>query len=46
MKLRKITAIIRRDLLEKVERQLQNIGAKGISVTEVKGYGQYRCLST
>ncbi len=41
MSYRKITAIIRRDVLEKVERKLQKIGVKGISVTKVKGYGEY-----
>ncbi|HHS83822.1 MAG TPA: P-II family nitrogen regulator [Gammaproteobacteria bacterium] len=41
MKYRKVTAIIRRDALEKVERKLQQIGVQGISVTRVKGYGEY-----
>ena len=41
MKYRKVTAIIRRDVLEKVERKLQQIGVQGISVTWVKGYGEY-----
>lgn len=41
MEYRKITAIIRRNLLEEVERRLQDIGVRGISVTHVKGYGEY-----
>ena len=41
MKYRKVTAIIRRDRLEKVEHKLQQIGVQGISVTRVKGYGEY-----
>ncbi|VAW89510.1 hypothetical protein MNBD_GAMMA17-635, partial [hydrothermal vent metagenome] len=41
MDYRKITAIIRRDVLEKVEQKLQAMGVQGISVTRVKGYGEY-----
>lgn len=41
MQFRKVTAIIRRDVLEKVETQLQALGVPGISVTKVKGYGEY-----
>ncbi len=41
MDYRKVTAIIRRDVLEKVERKLQEMGVQGISVTKVKGYGEY-----
>ncbi len=41
MEYRKINAIIRRDALEKVERKLQAAGVQGISVTRVKGYGEY-----
>ncbi len=41
MDYRKVTAIIRREVLEKVERKLQEIGVQGISVTKVKGYGEY-----
>lgn len=37
----KVTAIIRSDALDKVERRLQEVGAPGISVTQVKGYGEY-----
>ena len=41
MDYRKVTAIIRRDVLEKVELKLQEMGVRGISVTRVKGYGEY-----
>ena len=41
MSYKKVTAIIRNDVLEKVERALQAIGVNGISVTKVKGYGEY-----
>ena len=36
----KVTAIIRGEVLEKVEQKLQAIGVSGISVTRVKGYGE------
>ena len=41
MNYRKVTAIIRREVLEKVECELQVMGVSGISVTKVKGYGEY-----
>jgi nitrogen regulatory protein P-II 1 len=41
MGLRKIVAIIRNDALEKVEGKLVELQVKGISVTKVKGYGEY-----
>ena len=41
MEFRKINAIIRSSVLEKVERRLQQIGIKGITVSRVKGYGEY-----
>jgi len=41
MNYRKVTATIRSDVLEKVERELQDSGVRGISVTKVKGYGEY-----
>jgi len=41
MNYRKVTAIIRCDALEKVESVLQAMGIRGISVTKVKGYGEY-----
>ena len=41
MQLKKITAIIRSDQLEDVEKRLQGPGMPGISVDHVKGYGEY-----
>lgn len=41
MNFRKVTAIIRNDVLEKVEGKLRTIGVKGVSVTKVKGFGEY-----
>ncbi|OFZ67823.1 MAG: hypothetical protein A2V79_03300 [Betaproteobacteria bacterium RBG_16_56_24] len=41
MDFRKVTAIIRCDALQKVEQRLQGMGVLGISVTHVKGYGEY-----
>lgn len=37
----KITAIVRRDVLERVEQSLKQVGVRGISVTTVKGFGEY-----
>jgi nitrogen regulatory protein P-II 1 len=37
----KVTAIIRPGALEKVEAALQALGVPGVSVTRVKGYGEY-----
>ena len=41
MDFRKVTAIIRPDSLEKVEKELQALSIPGVSVTKVKGYGEY-----
>ena len=41
MKYRKVTAIFRFELLGKVEKKLQELGVKGLSVSKVKGYGEY-----
>lgn len=41
MELKKITAIIRSGKLEDVEKRLRESGVDGISVTTVKGYGEY-----
>lgn len=38
----KITAIVRRMVLETVEQQLQALGVPGITVSHVKGYGEYK----
>lgn len=42
MLFRKVTAIIRNDALEKVEQRLHELRVPGISVTHVKGYGEYK----
>lgn len=39
--LRKVTAIIRSSVLNDVERRLRDIHVPGVSVTKVKGYGEY-----
>lgn len=41
MDFRKVTAIIRPDALEKVETALKSLSVPGVSVTKVKGYGEY-----
>ncbi len=41
MDFRKVTAIIRPDSLEKVEKALQALSVPGVSVTKVKGFGEY-----
>jgi nitrogen regulatory protein P-II 1 len=41
MEFRKVTAIVRPDSLEPVERALQALGVPGVSVTRGKGYGEY-----
>lgn len=41
MQWQKLTAIVRSDALERIERSLQDLGVRGISVTAVKGYGEY-----
>ncbi len=41
MKLRKINAIIRCEVLEQVERKLQDMGVQGVTVSQVKGFGEY-----
>lgn len=41
MKYRKVTAIIRTDRLEPVERRLQKLHVGGVTVTQCKGYGEY-----
>ncbi len=42
MQYSKITAIIRTLKLEEVEKCLQEIGVGGVSVTGIKGYGEYK----
>lgn len=41
MELRKIVAIVQNHVLENVEGRLVDMRVKGISVTKVKGYGEY-----
>jgi nitrogen regulatory protein P-II 1 len=41
MELRKIVAIVRNQVLEKIEGRLVDMRVKGISVSKVKGYGEY-----
>jgi nitrogen regulatory protein P-II 1 len=41
MKFRRVTAIIRPDMLGRVEEALQALGVPGVSVSKVKGYGEY-----
>jgi len=41
MSYKKVTAIFRFELLDKVEKKLQELGVKGLSVSKVKGYGEY-----
>ncbi len=40
-RLRKVTAIVRVEVLERVEGRLQDLRVPGITVTKVKGYGEY-----
>lgn len=46
MEYRKVTAIVENQRLEAVERCLEEIGVGGVSVTKVKGYGDYRNFYT
>jgi len=41
MSFKKITAIVRTNLLESVEKALKEIGVPGVSVSQIKGYGEY-----
>jgi len=42
MEFRKIIAIVRPDRFESVEQALQVLTVQGMSVSKVKGYGEYR----
>ena len=44
MNYKKVIAIFRCDSCEKVERELQEIGVHGFSISKVKGYGEYANL--
>jgi len=46
MKCKKVTAFIRAEMLETVERALQKIHAPGLSVSEVRGFGEYADLNS
>jgi len=41
MKYRKVTALINSQQLEAVEKVLIEIGVKGVSISQVSGYGEY-----
>ena len=41
MEYRKVVAILRGSVLEKVEERLKELGVSGVSVSQVKGYGEY-----
>ena len=41
MNMKKINAIIRCEALEEVERRLQDMGVQGMTVSQVKGFGEY-----
>ena len=41
MNYQKVTAIVRSDVIDQVEKRLHDIGVPGISVSKVKGYGEY-----
>ena len=41
MQFRKVIAIIRPERLESVERTLKRLNVPGVSVTKVKGFGEY-----
>jgi len=45
MEWRKVVAILRSTVLEKVEERLRQLGVKGLTVTKVKGYGEYANFS-
>ncbi len=44
MELKKVVAIVRDSVLEAVEARLRQLGVKGISVSPIKGYGEYTNL--
>lgn len=46
MDFRKITAIFQPDKLEDVESKLLELGVPGVSVTKMKGYGEYKNFYT
>ncbi len=46
MEFRQIIAVFRVYLLEDVEKRLRDLGVKGITVSYVKGYGEYKQFYT
>ena len=46
MELRKVTAVIRSRMLKQVEERLQEMKVKGLSVSNVKGFGEYENFFT
>jgi nitrogen regulatory protein P-II 1 len=44
MELTNVIAIIPTETLGKVQKQLQKIGVKGVTVTQVRGYGEHKDL--
>ena len=44
MEFRKINAILRSSALNDVERRLRELGVKGITVTQVKGFGEEKAI--
>lgn len=41
MEFAKVVAIIRPEVCRKVEEKLKEIGVSGVSITNIKGYGEY-----
>jgi nitrogen regulatory protein P-II 1 len=46
MEIKKIVAIVRTYRLDDVEKRLRQVGVKGITVSQVKGYGEYKQFFT
>ncbi len=46
MEFKKITAIVRSNLLEGIEKRLRELGVKGITVSHVRGYGEHKQFFT
>ena len=42
MEQREVNAIVRSEVLERVEKRLSELRVKGLNVTHVKGYGEYK----
>lgn len=41
MEWKRIVAIVRKTALDQVEERLKELGVKGVSMTPIKGYGEY-----